>query len=139
MKKAIAIIGAFSLPMLALAQTIQSVLVVFKNIIDIATVVVVALALLWFLWGLAQYILNGPGEKQEDGRNRMIWGIVALFVMVSVWGLVRVLSNTLGTGTGGSAPIPGVGGVGVSGSSGTVGVSVSGQSGGFWGSFPNPF
>ena len=78
-----------------------------------------ALALVWFLWGLAMYILSGPGEKADEGRSRMIYGIIALFVMISVWGLVRVLSNTFGTAAGGSAPIPGVNAnIGTSGGSG---------------------
>ena len=43
------------------------------------------------------------GEDKETGKQIMIWGIIALFVMVSVWGLVNVLSNTTGIG-GAAAP-----------------------------------
>jgi len=129
MKKAIGFIGAFSLPMIALAQTVESILSRIAGIINMLTIIVVALALLFFLWGLAKYIMSGPGEGQEAGRNMMIWGIIALFVMVSVWGLVRVLSNTLGVGAGGTAPVPGVvGGFGGGGSGSGVsgGINISG-------------
>lgn len=108
MKKAAAIITAFGLPMLALAQDAVNILTKVAQIINIATVIVVALALLFFLWGLAMYLFNGPGEKADEGRRLMVWGVVALFVMVAVWGLVRVIATTLGVGTGGSPPIPGV-------------------------------
>jgi TM2 domain-containing membrane protein YozV len=57
---------------------------------------VVALALLYFFWGLARFILNaGGGKEQEEAKAIMLWGIIALFVMISVWGIVRLLGETL--------------------------------------------
>lgn len=35
-------------------------------------------------------------EKRKQGKQYMIWGIIALFVMVSIWGLVAILTNTFG-------------------------------------------
>ncbi len=62
------------------------------------------LALIFFFWGLAKYILSaGDEEKKTEGRNIMIYGVIALFVMVSVWGLTTLLGNTFGV-TGGGAP-----------------------------------
>lgn len=56
-----------------------------------------ALTFLYFIWGVAEFIRNADNqEKRKEGRKRMIWGIVALFVMVSVWGLVAILRNTFG-------------------------------------------
>jgi hypothetical protein len=67
------------------------------NLIAVATPVVAGLAVLYFFWGLAEYVLNsGDEKKKEQGRNIMIWGTVALFIMVSVWGLVRALQDTFG-------------------------------------------
>lgn len=71
------------------------VLDVFGDLINLATPIVVALALLYFFWGLAQYILNSSDDKkQKEGKNIMIWGIIALFVMVSVWGIINVVRDT---------------------------------------------
>jgi len=57
---------------------------------------IIALALLYFLWGVTLYIRDS-GEKadMEKAVTIITHGIVALFVMVSVWGLVNVLRNTL--------------------------------------------
>lgn len=56
----------------------------------------VAVALLFFFWGLAKFIRSAGDEKAvEEGKRTMIWGVVALFVMVSVWGLVFLLQNTI--------------------------------------------
>lgn len=95
------------LPAIAFAASAQSVLDDFGDIISIATPIVVALALLFFFWGLAMYIMNsGDEEKKAEGRNIMLWGIIALFVMVSVWGLVQMLSNTFGVDADITADIP---------------------------------
>jgi uncharacterized membrane protein YdjX (TVP38/TMEM64 family) len=55
------------------------------------------LAVLVFIYGVVQYMAGAEEEaKREKGRQFIIWGLVALFAMVSVWGLVRVLNNTFG-------------------------------------------
>ena len=56
-----------------------------------------ALALVMFIWGVVQFVINSDEEaKKEKGRQFMIWGIIALTVMVSVWGLVEILGDTFG-------------------------------------------
>lgn len=52
-------------------------------------------ALLFFFWGVAQYIRNA-GEAKDEAKKVMTWGVIALFVMSSVWGLVTVLRSELG-------------------------------------------
>ena len=50
-----------------------------------------------FIWGVVQTVINPAEEaKKEKGRQFMIWGIIALTVMVSMWGLVRIFGNTFG-------------------------------------------
>lgn len=57
-----------------------------------------AIAVVMFIWGVVKFfIVNADEEaKREQGKQFMIWGIVALAVMLSVWGLVGVLSSTFG-------------------------------------------
>ncbi len=58
------------------------------------------LATAGFIWGIIQYVLNADNEeKRKKGKNYMIWGLVTLFVMISMWGLVGVLTNTFGIKT----------------------------------------
>lgn len=55
-----------------------------------------AIALMVFVYGVINYVIAADGsENREEGRWFMIWGIVGLFVMVAVWGLVAVISNTI--------------------------------------------
>ena len=55
----------------------------------------VSLAVVSFVYGIIQYFLYPDNEeKRKAGKQFMFWGIVTLFVMVSIWGLVGILSNT---------------------------------------------
>lgn len=111
MKKLALVTGiALVLPAVASAQTFGSIFTTFGNLVSQLTPIIVALALLYFFWGLASYILAaGDEEAKAKGRSIMIGGIIALFVIVSIWGIVNVLGNTLGIGQGqDSGNIPGV-------------------------------
>jgi len=57
----------------------------------------VAIALLSFIWGLVRFILaSGDEDAKEVGKRRMVWGIITLFVIVSVWGIVGLLGEITG-------------------------------------------
>ena len=55
-----------------------------------------------FVWGLVQFIWNlDEGASHQEGIRHMTWGIVGMFVMVSVWGIIQLLSATFSLGIGG--------------------------------------
>lgn len=87
----------FAAPLFAFAQTnLQSLIAQAGILLNSLIPLLMAVALIVFFWGLIQYI-RGAGEGEHAaGRSIMIAGIVSLFVMVSVWGLVRFLQSTLG-------------------------------------------
>lgn len=68
----------------------------FLDIISTLIPIVASIALLVFFWGLAEFIRKSadPGAR-EEGREIMKWGIVSLFVLMSVWGIVFFLSNDI--------------------------------------------
>lgn len=75
------------------------------DLLNMIIPVLIALALVIFFWGLIKYITkSGSEEGQKEGRKIMIAGLVVLFIMVSVWGIIRLAQNTLGVG--GAPPIP---------------------------------
>ena|SRR3989338_3732704 len=60
-----------------------------------------ALAVAMFVWGVVQFVIYSDEEaKKAKGKQFMLWGIIALTVMISVWGLVSILGNTFGVNTG---------------------------------------
>lgn len=64
------------------------------NFINIAMYVVVGIAVLGFIWGLVKLIFNSNNEvAKKEGRDFMLYGILTLFVMTSLWGLVNLLQG----------------------------------------------
>ncbi|MBI2086727.1 MAG: hypothetical protein HYT69_00950 [Candidatus Zambryskibacteria bacterium] len=114
MKKVILAASLFA-PAIAFAQGLENLDTLLESIGDLignALPVVVAIALLVFFWGLVKYILSAGDEtKKKDGQRLMIWSLVALFVMVSVWGLVGFIGDALDIEQGGSIEIPEVPGI----------------------------
>ncbi len=82
---------------------IQSIGKIINTIIPI----VFGLILLFFFWGLAKYVFNaGDEDARKAGRGMMIWGIVALFVAASVWGLTGFIGKAVGIENVDSVGVP---------------------------------
>lgn len=59
--------------------------------------VVIGLAFIFFLWHLAVFVLKaGDEEARKKAKNMMFWGVVALFVMISIWGIIKILQGEFG-------------------------------------------
>lgn len=99
----------FVLPLVSCAQLTQTggLILSAKGIINTLIGIVGALALLVFFWGLVKYIANAGDEKAKaQGRNIMVGGVIALFVMFSVWGIIRFLQGELLPPSAPNAPLP---------------------------------
>jgi hypothetical protein len=56
-----------------------------------------SLATLTFIWGVYQYFINPDNEtKREKGKGYMLWSLIGLFVMLSMWGIVAIFTDTFG-------------------------------------------
>ncbi len=86
----------FFTPFLVLAvRDIPQLINLFVNILNQVSYLLIAVAVVIFLYGVVQYITAGGNEeKRKEAKNTMIWGIVSLFVMIAMWGFVRLLQNT---------------------------------------------
>ena len=77
--------------------------VIITSVFTPITFLIVALATIYFLLGVLKYIQSvGDETKRKEGVTMMTYGIIGLFVMASLWGLVYVLQSTfpgLGSGT----------------------------------------
>ena len=77
------------------------------NFINVILVpVLFALALITFLWGVFKYfIYHGEEEKsREEGKLFVFWGIIGFVIILSVWGLVNIVSSTFNLTPGATAP-----------------------------------
>lgn len=105
MKRLLTIISLTFAPVVALADTkgfgniteFINFLLGFTNLI---LPVLGGLALLVFIKGLLVFIAkSGDSASHKDGRDLMIWGLVALFVMVGFLGILTIAKSTLGFNT----------------------------------------
>lgn len=70
------------------------------SIINILTPILFALAFILFFWGLSKFILNSnKPDEIKNGKNYMMWGILALFVLVSFQAIISFVSINLGIST----------------------------------------
>jgi predicted PurR-regulated permease PerM len=103
-KFALATLASFA-PVMALAQIQgQNIGGLFDSVIgvinDYLIPLAIALAVLYFLWGILKYITSGGDEEaRKTAINTIIYGIIILFVMVSVWGLVNLLRGSVSLNT----------------------------------------
>lgn len=105
-----AAVAALSLPMVAFAATdnpLQTALTNVGQLVATALPIVLSLVILYFMWGVAKYVLKIGGEEgQKAAKDIMIWGIIAIAVIVSMWGLVAALQSFFGvSGTAGPTDI----------------------------------
>ncbi|HEY4490038.1 MAG TPA: hypothetical protein VJC12_02145 [Candidatus Paceibacterota bacterium] len=59
-----------------------------------------AIALLYFLYGVFQFVRKTDDTKaMEEGKQAMLWGIIGMFIMFAVAGIIGVVLNTFGIST----------------------------------------
>ena len=54
-------------------------------------------AFLVFFWGLFQFIASGTTDEGRDlGKRKIFWGLFGMFIMISAYGLIRLILGTFG-------------------------------------------
>jgi len=87
----------FSVPFLVYAapKTFREFIDIILNVINNAVVpLILALALLVFLWGVFRYFIADSSKAKEEGKNLLVWGLLAFVVMLTVWGIVIAVKRT---------------------------------------------
>ena len=74
-------------------QLLQRIL---DNIVNPIILLLMASAVVYFLYGVAVFIQNADNpDKRQEGYQHMFWGIVGIFIMISASGLVRLIGSTV--------------------------------------------
>ncbi len=85
--------AALALPIFASAATVFDTLALASTFLNDVVWLFITLAIVIFFWGLIKYLLN-VGEEKSEGVQIMFYGVLAIFVMVSIWGIIRLLQTT---------------------------------------------
>lgn len=88
---------ALVLPSVALAapRTFGDLANLIVQLLDATTAVLIVLGIVVYFWGISTNILKFGQSDIEKLKNYFFWGIIVLFVMVSVWGILHLLQSTL--------------------------------------------
>ena len=68
-----------------------------QSFLNQAVLLITSVAVVWFMYNVFRYAVAGNEEDKATAKTQMVWGIVGIFVMVSIWGLVAILQRTFGT------------------------------------------
>lgn len=91
-------------------DSIPGLLCKIGGILNAVVPVLIALGVVYFVYGVITYVISSDEEAKKTGRDRIIYGIIGLAVIVAVWGLVRILVNTfVPTGNNSTITLPTIG------------------------------
>lgn len=98
MKKILAFVLAFS-PLFASAQQLRDINSISTKAISIGNLIIqlaISLAVLWIIVSVVRYLIAGADDEEarKKGGQAILWGVVGLAVILSIWGLVSILTNS---------------------------------------------
>lgn len=61
--------------------------------------VVFGIAVVVFVWGIFEYFVSSADPvKRATGAQHILWGVIGMFVMVSAYGIIRLIASSIGVG-----------------------------------------
>ena len=67
------------------------------TIIDPVILLIFSAGVFFFTWGLVQFLFNADSDEgRTKGQQHMLWGIVGVFIMATVFGIVQIILSTFG-------------------------------------------
>ena len=87
-------------PVFAAVTDVPQLLTRIEGILNAIIPFIIGLAVFTILWGIFIYITKaGEEEKRTEAKLYIVWGIIAVFCMFSIWGFVNILVNSFGLDT----------------------------------------
>ena|SRR3989344_1567838 len=66
-----------------------------EEIINPLIVFLFALAVLYFIYGVFEFLANQENEdKKTSGKSHMLWGVIGITIMMGVWTILNVVLST---------------------------------------------
>ena len=76
---------------------IDEVKKLFEVVIDPLVRLLFAAAIVYFTYGVFTYIRrSADSDGRIEGANHILWSTIGIFIMISVWGIISILENTVG-------------------------------------------
>jgi hypothetical protein len=99
MKKIIALIIVSLMPVSVFAQAsglrdINDVAQKATSIGNLFTGLLIGLSIIYIVYAVVRYLIIGDGDDRGAAGMNILYGVVGLFVILSIWGLVSLLTGT---------------------------------------------
>ncbi len=97
-KKISVILILIFLPALSFAEEggIGDVLATLQELLGSLYLIILALVGIVFAWSLFNFIFKADKDEKGKSKTTLIWSLIAMFLLVSVWGIVHILQESLG-------------------------------------------
>lgn len=70
---------------------------IYNAVLEPLLFVVFGLAFIIFIWGIVEFIRDSESDDgRKKGKANMIWGIIGMLIMVSVFGIINIIIGTIG-------------------------------------------
>ena len=89
-------------PFLALAADLSSIVDAVQGQIGAIPQLLIGIAVIYFLVAVMQYASGGDDKTRGEAKTKILYGLIAIFIMVSFWTVLGILGDTIG-----QAPTPG--------------------------------
>jgi len=67
------------------------------NIVAPIVEFVFVLAILIFIWGILGFFKGAEdASARETGKQHILWGVIGIGIMISVYGIIRLVYDTIG-------------------------------------------
>jgi hypothetical protein len=97
MKKLLLFLAVLLTPAIAFAapRNFLELAEIIVDIIDTSTGLLILAGIVVYFWGISTNILKMKDEGGAVFKNYILWGLIAIFVMVSIWGIIKLVQSTI--------------------------------------------
>ena len=86
------------------ASTFSQLVNQLVSYLNFGAVTLITLAIVIYFLGISQNLFKiNSGESRANMTTYIFWGLVAIFMMVSIWGIVSLVQNTIFGNSGSSS------------------------------------
>jgi len=101
MKKVVFVSSILLCPLLVFAAQIN--LSYFTNginaissLLKLLAGVLGSLAVIYFIWNVIKYTMSSGADDKKEAAGKIIWSLIGVVVIVSIWGFVGIIQKIFG-------------------------------------------
>jgi len=87
------------------AATFHTILAQLQSILSVAVPILITVMVVIFIWTVIQYTMTGDETKKKDAKKGIIRSLIGIFVIISFWGIIRLVNNSVGLDTKGDESV----------------------------------